>query len=1248
VIEKNTIYLAGLGKKPKKETPRLPVETPEGIDTSQFPKTTTQPGAISLTEIEILDLLSEGPIDGLVSGEYTYVGTLGQTGWSSATFHAYDIAPNSSVKWLRSVFWNDVPVVNSSNQYNFTDISVAFTPGLPNGSIIGRIQTNTTISRSLGERLRAGTDFSKVYRILNPICTAINVNIKVTALSSTNRSEGHEGDIDPTYVDYQIFQRPIFTNPTKTPIDFSFPVSDRIYGKVSYGYIRSKQITFQGGTFTNDPDFVGWEIKIVRQTPDSTNSNLRNITYVDSLTEIYGDTFTYPLSAIIAQRFSAEYFSQIPNRSFDAKLLKVKIPNNYNPITRSYTGEWDGGFLEDDDGNPILTWTDNPAWCFYDLLTNHRYGLGKFIAEDFIDKWTLYQIGQNCDVLVNDGFGGLEPRFTCNLLINSREEAYKVVNDMASIFRAMTYYAGGVIQTVQDIDKIPLTQFTNANIVNGEFNYSSSSRRVRHTVAIVRYNDKTNYYKPAIEYVEDMDGIRKYGVRQLEVTAFGCTSRGQALRVGRWALLSETLETESVSFTSGPEANLLRPGDIFNVYDQFRKGTRYGGRARTIFNETPATILLDDNIGTLDSSSNYSLSLLTPSFNYDTTQVTDLTSSDFSNIRRQQLQKKAFTSAQMSGVLCPDGNIRSQITFSDAFDTGNYAVTGNLIWMIEASGTNAATLSNPLYNNFDAYRVIRLNEKENNQIEVIGLEYNYQKFLGIESGLAFEDVEFSSIPGGPINLQLFLTKPTDHSKLINYTFVVLDTTSISNYAVFVKPGTDFIAGDIDTNTYLSSTLPTGTYSGSYVPSLNSRYYFRIYSVNALGNKSVTYASSNISVDGIDLLNDITISSLRLNSGDASINSAGTRFSQVFETDSPEFSWQAGIANITNIDGDIFYRLTIRQPSNSNIPSSHIYFEATGLSKSEVSSLTYRFEIEANRNAISNQNVHGPFRTFDVVVEAMTSDGSSSAGGNFVTNTDANYTNSNGYDILYVDNPRVSNLALTPYSTPWNQSMDFYTDQWITPDGDIKIYVSGNIPDDMVGGFCYVSVQDFNESQAKGLTNSNASIQKLEFNGVSNPITVPARITGSDIAYIAVSVYDSFDNALILKGVDVSTTLPLSNVVSISKRGSFSQNAFIFKAWSEVDVNYLNGSLGEWWKKSAGIANISTQVYDSIEATRGGGTLIWPRFGYVFTFDNPLLSNNYSVMTNADSIAVINKSINSFMITGLNGRFWFGVVHNGEF
>jgi len=764
-------------------------------------------GALSVTEIETFDLISEGEIEGLVTGEFYFKGTAGNLGWDSYQTELYDVAPKTeNVRYLKSIYYNQVPILNSANQYNFQSIVTDFSFGSSSGAVLNATNNEITISKTLNERLRSsvaqmtndnsqaiGTsdDNAKYYVIYNKECKAAIINIKIINLSQTNQSKNSDGspssyfgDLHGSKVRYNIYYRPIFSKydnkigvTESNLVTQSFkqteyfwvpPISkssksytETVQGKISQGFIRKTRINFNQD-FLKNSDFIGWEIKVVRpsSSPDSTTSLIRNQTSIDSVTEIYDNSYLYPNSAIVYSKFSAEYFSQIPERAFDTRGIKVKIPNNYDPIKRIYAGSWDGTF------NTSLYWTDNPAWCFYDLLTNERYGLGKYIDTTKVDKITLYEIGKYCDYLIEDGFGHLEPRFTCNLLISSKEDAFKVVNDMASIFNGITYYAGNSIFAAQDALKEPLTQFTNVNIQDGNFNYSSSSKKARHTVAIIRYNNKYDNFKPAIEYVEDVEGIRKYGYRELELSAFGCTSRGQATRLGRWALITENTETETINFEGGLECSLLRPGDVFKVYDYHKKMTRLCGRLYDIQNISPThtIITLDDNITTHLTNSNtsslggddnlvYNFSLLTPTYLYDPTLISNLTSTDAANIRKPQLQSKIFDKTYLTTT-----NNRTVIDFNSSFNTTDYNVTGNLVWIIE----NATGVSNYtgyfqyLDSGFDYYRVINVVEKEITKYEVVGLQYNSLKYLQIDSGINYISQRKTNIdtPSSPLQMTL--------------------------------------------------------------------------------------------------------------------------------------------------------------------------------------------------------------------------------------------------------------------------------------------------------------------------------------------------------------------------------------------------------------------------------------------------------------------------------------------------------------
>jgi len=644
---------------------------------------------VSRSYAEVVDLLSEGPIEGIVSGSYVYKGTKNLIGYDKVTFSHYTAtgsagsntsdAVKKELGFLRSIYWNEIPVVDKDGFYNFQDINLQAVNGSPIGHIPALKATNMgadqvmdlSVARPIGDRLygpeiaggaelkptrtrraslKSGTKidkYAKTYTILNKECTQIDVNIKIPGLfenlqygkasykkskylrACRKRSAG-KGDTKASTIEYWIYFQPIFderfgdnTNPDKisTAADtqrWLGPVSETVTGKIDAPYIRTTKLDLKGYNYKDQQGFQGWRIRIVRITAESITSFVQNTSYVDSIIEVYGNKLRYPYSSMVYSRFDARSFSRIPARAYDTRLLKVKIPNNYDPILRTYgrsdgssgqkTGSnyssntwtrvtvnggpfWNGEFKKKPDTTPnpavtdgeyITEWTNNPAWCFYDLLTNPRYGLGEYLDEDQVDKWSLYEIAQYCDELVDDGYGGLEPQFTMNYIITSREEAFKVLNDLASIFRGITYYANGSIFAIQDKLKDPVFQFNNSNVTDGNFTYSSSAKRARHTVAIVRYNDKRDFYQPAVEYVEDEDAVRRYGIREIQTTALGCTSRGQARRFAEWILASESQETETVSFGAGQEGAYLRPGDVIQLYDNFRSPLKYSGRTNAV------------------------------------------------------------------------------------------------------------------------------------------------------------------------------------------------------------------------------------------------------------------------------------------------------------------------------------------------------------------------------------------------------------------------------------------------------------------------------------------------------------------------------------------------------------------------------------------------------------------------------------------------------------------------------------------
>lgn len=392
----------------------------------------------------------------------------------------------------------------------------------------------------------------------------------------------------------RLIDSPGFTLGTPTYYSLTATTEGLISGKASSTYSRSHTIPLAGS--------APWNVRVTKTTDDTTTLIQRDLFWY-STTEVIHAKLRYPNSVVAGITIDSSLFGSIPSRAYDLYGLLVKVPSNYDPVTKTYSGIWDGTFKAERE------WTDNPAWCYYDLATSKRYGLGEFVSEAQIDKATLYTIGKYCDETVPDGFGGMEPRFSCNLYLQTREDAFRILTDMAALFAGMLFWSSGGLSCTQDRPGDAIYQFTNANVVDGEFKYSGSSRSVRHTTALISYNDPDDKFARKVEYVEDEDGIAKYGVRQIEMAAIGCSSRGQAHRLGKRILLTERYLTEVVTFKTGLEGAVCYPGAVFDVMDNVRAGKRMGGR---VSSATTSAITLDKEV-TIEAGVSYTLSIISQS-----------------------------------------------------------------------------------------------------------------------------------------------------------------------------------------------------------------------------------------------------------------------------------------------------------------------------------------------------------------------------------------------------------------------------------------------------------------------------------------------------------------------------------------------------------------------------------------------------------------------------------------------------------
>lgn len=485
--------------------------------------------------LRMLEVISEGEIEGLVDD-------------------------------MKSVYLDKTPLANADGSFNFKNVSVYANAGTQDQDVLREFN-------SVEKEINVGTKVLKNKPIIKTV-TDVNVNrIRMTLGVERLMVQEDNGDTNPTSVSMVI---EILKN--------NSIVQSRTYtfnGKYSNTYREMFDITVPQAPFS---------IRVSRVEPDSSTNKLQNNCFWASYTEIIDKEFAYPNTALIGIKIDSDYFGNIPTRNYEINGLIIKVPSNYNPETHTYTSDfWDGSFK--------LAWTNNPAWVFYDLVTNTRYGMGKRLQDFNIDKWQLYAIGRYCDELVPDGFGGKEPRMTCNIWITDQRKAYDLINDICSIFRAMPVWNGQALTAIQDRVADPVWTYNNANTIGG-FTRQRSARKARHNTIQVEYIDASDFYEKKVESVSDDVAVARYGENVKKITAFGCTSRGQAYRTGRWILETERLETETITFTVGQEGVMHLPYDVIEVADSQYAGVNVGGRVLAV-NGTKLTldrsIEIDDN-----------------------------------------------------------------------------------------------------------------------------------------------------------------------------------------------------------------------------------------------------------------------------------------------------------------------------------------------------------------------------------------------------------------------------------------------------------------------------------------------------------------------------------------------------------------------------------------------------------------------------------------------------------------------------
>ncbi|MGN8238677.1 phage tail protein [Enterobacter soli] len=455
----------------------------------------------------------------------------------------------------KDIYLDGTALENADGTDNFSGVTWEFRAGTQAQKYIQGIP-GTENEISVGTEVSSETAWTRTFT--NTQLSALRLRLKWSSLFK----QEDDGDLVGNSVNYAIDLQ-TDGGTWQTVLNTS------VTGKTTSGYERSHRIDLPQAGST-------WTIRLRKITADANSAKIGDTMTLLSFTEVIDAKLRYPNTALLYIEFDSSQFNgAIPQISCEPRGRVIRVPDVYDPETRTYSGTWTGAFK--------WAWTDNPAWIFYDLVVSERFGLGNRLTAANIDKWTLYQVAQYCDQPVPDGKGGsgTEPRYTCNVYIQDRNEAYTVLRDFAAIFRGMTYWGGDQIVALADMPRDVDYPFTRANVVDGRFTYASSTTKTRYTTALVSWSDPSNAYADAMEPVFDQSLVARYGFNQLEMTAIGCTRQSEANRKGRWGILTNNKD-RVVSFDVGLDGNIPQPGYIIAVADELLSGKVMGGRISAV------------------------------------------------------------------------------------------------------------------------------------------------------------------------------------------------------------------------------------------------------------------------------------------------------------------------------------------------------------------------------------------------------------------------------------------------------------------------------------------------------------------------------------------------------------------------------------------------------------------------------------------------------------------------------------------
>ncbi len=579
------------------------------------------------------------------------------------------------------IFLDGTPIISADGTENFPGVRWEFRPGTPHQDYIPGmpdVENEITVSTELT------SDRDWVRAVTNTQLSAVRLRFSWAQL----QKQQDNGDVVGYRIEYAIdvaTDGGSYQEVLRTAVD----------GKTTTKYERSHRIDLPAAT-------TGWQVRVRRLTPNSTSNRVADKMVVEAITETIDAKLRYPETALLFIQFDAKQFPNIPQVSCEPKGRVIRVPSNYNPETREYTGTWDGTFK--------TASTNNPAWITYDLMINDRFSIGTRIkAENLaLTKWDLYQIGQYCDQLVPDGRGGdgKEPRFLCDVYIQSQEDAWNVLRDIASIYRGSTFWANNGMNALADMPADVKYIFTRANVKDGKFTYASASDKTHYSTCMVSWSDPANGYQDAIEPVAEQSLIRRYGIKQADLTAIGCIRKSEGIRRGKW-LLHTNDKDRMVSFTVGLDGKVPLPGWIIAVADEMLAGRPLGGRISSV----------DGRNITLD-------------------RVSSAVVGERLILNLPSGKAEGRTIAAVAGKI---------ITVTTAYTEQPVA---EAVWAIDASDLA-----------LQQYRVTGIKEGDDGvSFDITAVEHDPNKYAKIDTGARIEDPPISVIPPGvqppPTNVQI--------------------------------------------------------------------------------------------------------------------------------------------------------------------------------------------------------------------------------------------------------------------------------------------------------------------------------------------------------------------------------------------------------------------------------------------------------------------------------------------------------------